>query len=330
MHRIARFLQDHAVGALLIILVVGLSLATPLFLRAINLSNVLEQASLIGIIAMGAGILLISGNFDLSVGGQCAFVGVVTASAVNDLGPTTGVAIGIALGLTIGAVNGLIVVVLGINSLMATLGTAAVLTGAALLFTSSAPVIVSGGELNDLVTARFLGLSAPVWIFAVMAVIAAWYLHLTVGGRETFAVGANFEAARYAGVRVGLVRFIPYLATGVFTAVAAVILVVQVNAGLPDAGLAWPLQVVTAIVLGGISIYGGRGTILMGVIGVLIVTVANNGFNLLGLPNAWQQVFTGALLIIAVGVDRFTRAQRSRREREALVRGSAQTNDASA
>lgn len=321
MHKVGRFLQEHAVGGLLIALFVFLAIVSPRFLQSTNLTNVLEQASLIGIVTIGAAILLISGNFDLSVGGQCALVGVVAAGVINDQGLAAGIGAALVLGLFLGAANGVIVVFFGIHSLMATLGTGAVLTGAALIVSSNAPIILTDPTLNDIVTQRFLGISLPVWMFVIVALVAAWYLHGTVGGRETFATGANYDAARYAGVRTNAVRLIPYMAVGVCTAIASLLLVGQVSAGLPEAGLAWPLQVITAVVIGGISIFGGRGTILMAVIGVMVITVASNGFNLLGLPSAWQEVFTGSLLVLAVGIDRLGRELRLRRERDALVRG---------
>ena len=251
MNAVKRLAQDYAVGLLLVALFVYLSFASPQFLRPTNLGNVLEQTSLIGIIAMGVAVLMVSGNFDLSVGANVALSGICAAYALNAAGLGAAIVVGLGVSLLVGAINAILVVALGINSFMATLGMSAVLFGGALLVSSAAPVIIRTDALEDVVGARPLGIALPVWVFAAVVILAAWYLHFTVGGRETFAVGGNIEAARYGGVRTKLIRTIPFLLTGICCGISSLLLLGQINVALPDAAAAWALQVITAVVLGG-------------------------------------------------------------------------------
>lgn len=316
--RATALMQENPVGFVLLAVVVALLITTPQFGRVSNLTNVLEQTALLGIIAVGVGLLLVSGNFDLSVGGQVALNGIVISKVANEAGLGAALAAGVVVGAALGLANGVLVVVFKINSLMATLGTGSVLSGCALLVSDTAPVLLIEYSLPDLVASKFLGIATPFWVYVAVIAVASWYLHITIAGRETYAVGANPEAARFAGVRVATVRMIPFVLVGVCTGLAALMLVGQVAAGLPDAATTWPLQVITAVVLGGISIRGGRGTIAMAVIGTLLIGVAKNGFNLLGLPGALQQIFIGSILVVALGLDEAVRRIQASRERRAL------------
>jgi ribose/xylose/arabinose/galactoside ABC-type transport system permease subunit len=300
---VGRHLHKHAVAFVLLAICIFLSLDTAQFLTADNITNVLGQVSMIGIIAMGMTMLLVSGNFDLSVGGQVAFIGILSAQVMNSSGLVLGIAVAIAVGLGLGTVNGLIVTKLGVNSLMATLGSGLAFSGLALLCSDSSPISVDSHRLQTIVAAKTLGISTPIIVFAVAIALSAWYLHGTVGGRETYAVGANTDAARYAGVPVTRVRFLPFVFTGGLCALASLILIGQLNSALPDAATTWPLQVIAAAVVGGVSITGGRGSIFMAVIGVLLIGVVNNGFNLENLDTNYQSIFTGVIIVVAVAID---------------------------
>jgi ribose/xylose/arabinose/galactoside ABC-type transport system permease subunit len=302
-----RHLHNYAVALVLAFLCLYLSVTTTTFLTSDNIANVLEQVSMIGIIAMGMTMLLVSGNFDLSVGGIVALVGVIAADVYNGSGLVLAVVVALAAGLALGSFNGLVVTVLRVNSLMATLGTGLAYSGLALLVSSSSPVALESTSMQKLVGGDVVGIPAPVIAFAAVIAASTWFLHATVGGREVYAVGANVDAARYAGVRVERVRFIPFAIVGVLCAVAALILMGQLNTALPDAAGSWALQVIAAAVVGGVSIAGGRGTIFMAVVGVLLIGVVNNGFNLKNLDANYQSIFTGAIIVLAVAVDSYLR-----------------------
>jgi ribose/xylose/arabinose/galactoside ABC-type transport system permease subunit len=311
-----RHLHKHAVALVLLAICLYLSVTTTQFLQADNITNVLSQVSMIGIIAMGMTLLLVSGNFDLSVGGMVAFIGILSAQTMNAAGLVPGILVAIAVGLVLGTVNGLIVTRLRVNSLMATLGSGLAYSGLALLCSGSSPVGLDSRALQKIVAAKTLGIATPIIVFAAAIALSAWFLHRTVGGREVFAVGANVEAARYAGVRVDRVRFLPFVLTGGLCALASLILVGQLSSALPDAASTWPLQVIAAAVVGGVSIAGGRGSIFMAVVGVLLIGVVNNGFNLENLDTNYQSIFTGAIIVLAVAIE----AQLSKRGAVATAR----------
>jgi ribose transport system permease protein len=262
---------------------------------------------------MGMTMLLVSANFDLSVGGIVGLTGVIAAKLANSSGLIAGVAAAIVVATSLGGINGFIVTRLRVNSLVATLGTGLIYLGLAFLLSNNAPVTLTSQHLTTIVNTKVLGVAVPVYVFAGVIAASAWFLHTTVGGRQLYAVGANAEAARYAGVRVEVLRFIPFVVTGLYCGVASLILLGLLSSGVPDGATSWPLQVVAAVVVGGVSIAGGQGTILMAVLGVLLIGVINNGLNLLNLAASWQNITTGVVLVTAVAADSILRERGRRR-----------------
>jgi len=298
-----RHAKDYSILGVLLVLCVFLALSTETFVSVSNVQNVLQQISVVGIITMGMAMLLVSGNFDLSVGGQVALIGVVTAMLANGPGLATAVVVAVLAGTALGAVNAAIVTLLGVNSLVATLGSGMAFTGAAYLLSGSAPIVLEDRGLQTAMSVTLAGLPVPVYLLAAVIAVSVWFLHFTVGGRRLYAVGANADAARTAGVDVDAVRRLPFVITGFYCGVAALVLVGLLNSAQPGVGGNYPLQVIAAAVVGGVSIAGGRGTILMAIIGVVLIGVVSNGFNLLSLDPNFQNVFTGAIVIAAVALD---------------------------
>ena len=296
-------LQYYAVFLVLLAVCAALSLLSSVFTTIDNLGNVSEQVSVVGVTAMGMTLLLVSGNIDLSVGGQVALIGVIVALAANGVNTPVGVVVGVLVGLLLGTVNGLIVTRLAVNSLVATLGSGLAFGGLAFLLSGSQPIVLTDRSLQDLMNLRVIRVPVPAYLFALVIAATAWFLHSTVGGRELFAVGANPEAARYAGLRVERVRFIPFVIMGGLCALASLILTALLNTADPGAGARLPLDVIAATVVGGVSIAGGRGTVFMAVVGVLLIGVVSNGFNLLGFDPNYQSIFSGLIIIVAVAVD---------------------------
>jgi ribose transport system permease protein len=299
----SQMLQYYAVFLVLLTICATLSLLSTVFTTIDNLGNVSEQVSVVGVTAMGMTLLLVSGNIDLSVGGQVALIGVVVALAANGVNTPAGIVVGVLVGIILGAVNGLIVTRLAVNSLVATLGSGLAFGGLAFLLSGSQPIVLTDRSLQDLMNLRLIRVPVPAYLFALVIAAAAWFLHSTVGGRELFAVGANPEAARYAGLRVERVRFIPFVIMGGLCALASLILTALLNTADPGAGARLPLDVIAATVVGGVSIAGGRGTVFMAVVGVLLIGVVSNGFNLLGFDPNYQSIFSGLIIIVAVAVD---------------------------
>jgi ribose transport system permease protein len=307
--------ETGALLAVLVILFVYFSIASPFFLNQENLVNILQNVAVVGIIACPATLLLISGQFDLSVGSGVGFAGMLMA--VSALAPGTGgVDLPFAMNMTvpsafviavvgtlmIGVINAVCVTVIGINALITTLGTLAIFRGLTKVLGDGQTIRIDNfGQLGVL---RIAGIPLPVYIF-VACVIAFWLvLRYTVYGRSLYAIGASPSAARLAGIRTKRVIFIAFLLSAACVALAGLIRLSQIAGASVNSGLGIELSVVTAVVLGGASLSGGRGGIGGTVLAVLIVGVLANGLIQLNVPSFWIEVANGLLLLGAVTVDR--------------------------
>ncbi|MFI0424078.1 ABC transporter permease [Spongiactinospora sp. 9N601] len=293
-------------GALLVVLVVLVAVfswRSPFLLNGDNLLNILTTLAVTGIIAVPGTMLLVAGQFDLSVGSGAAFGGIVAALAGTGHGLAAGVAAALAAGLAIGLLNGLLVTVVGINALITTLATLAVFRGAAQLLGDGQTVLLNG--FDALGTVRpFLNVPLPVLILLAVFLLAALAMRYTVFGRSLYAIGANPAAARLVGIRARLLLVAAFALSGLSFALAGLILTSQLSAASPTAASGLELSVVTAIVLGGASLSGGRGGIAGTAVGLVIIGVLNNGLILMNVTSFWQDVARGTLLILAVSFDR--------------------------
>ncbi|HVW18870.1 MAG TPA: ABC transporter permease [Solirubrobacteraceae bacterium] len=294
-------------SAALIVVFAGLfiffSIKSPVFATQDNLINVLIAVATIGILACPATMLLIAGQFDLSVGSGVALTS-TSFSYLLTHGWSTGTCVlaALAVGALGGLLNGFLVTVIGINALITTLGTLAIYSGFAYLITDGLPIQFDG--FGGLALDRpFLNIPWSVYIFFVLVVVSIFLMRMTVYGRSIYAIGANPLAARLAGIRVGRILFITFVASGIAFAIGGLIASSQTGQGSGNAGTGYELSVVTAVVLGGASLAGGRGTIFGSVLGVLIIGIINNGLTLLNVQTFWQDVTRGTLLILAVGFD---------------------------
>lgn len=313
-NRLARAeLHSYAVVFVLIAMALYLSFATSNFATYLNISNVLEQVSTTGIIAVGMTVLLVTANFDLSIGGIAALVGVTGVAAINEFGTVPGCILALLAATALGAINGLVVVVLRVNSLVATLGSGLAFTGVAFVVTGSSPVPSRNDGLKDFVAASVLRVPVPVIIFGAMALLFYYILRFSVFGRQCYAVGANPEAARFAGIRVPLIQFIPFVMVGMLSGIAGMVLAGLLNSGQPSAAASWPLGVIAAVVVGGVPITGGRGTIFQAVVGVLLIGLIGNGFNLLDFHPSYRNIFTGAVIVGAVALDSTLRRRKEQK-----------------
>lgn len=285
---------------------------SPYFFERENWFNILTAIAIYGIIAAPATLLLVAGQFDLSVGSGVAFTAVMMAYVAGKQPPSVGhslllgVVLALACGLGIGLINGFFVTVVGVNALITTLGMLAVLRGLAQVLAQGQTVLLDnfgGPGQGRLANAPF---DIPVSAVILVGVLLLfWFvMRYTVYGRSMYAIGANPAAARLAGIRSRRLIFLGFLLSGLAVAVGGLILVSEVGAAPSGTlGLGYELQVVTAVILGGASLAGGRGTIAGTVLGLLIIGVLNNGLNLLSVDAFWQQVAQGALLIAAVSFD---------------------------
>jgi ribose transport system permease protein len=293
---------DTAFGpVVLIALIVGLSVGSPYFFTGPNLQNLLIQASVLGITAVGATFLIISGELDLSIGSNVALSGVVATigmTAVSKSVPV-GVALGIATGLAVGVVNGIVVCWLRVASFIATLGMLVIAAGLALELTNGATIAGVPPSFGLLANTEFLGLRTLVWTMLAIFLVGYVVLRHSAFGVRTYAVGGNNEAARLAGLPVDRIRFLNFVISGFTAGVGGVMLASRVQAGQPYVGTLLTLYATAAVILGGTSLKGGRGSMWRTFLGVLLIGVVQNGLDILGIDYALQQVAVGAVFILA-------------------------------
>lgn len=300
-------------SALLLFLVAEIlffSFASPYFLSWPNIVNIITALSITGILAAGGTILLIAGQFDLSVGSGTAFVALMFALAAQSMGVAPALAVAVAVGVGIGVLNGFLVTVVGVNALITTLGTLAIFRGLTLSIGGASSVRING---FDWAIARpFLDIPLSAILFVLIAIAVAILLAFTVFGRTIYAIGANENAARLVGIRTKATLFIAFVLSGLCMAVTGLVSASQLGSTSGTTGTGLELAVVTAIILGGTSLKGGTGSMFGTVLGLVIVGVLNNGMTLMNINSTWQQVAAGTLLILAVSFDqirqRFIRA----------------------
>lgn len=293
--------------AALIVVLAGLiaffSVKSEYFLTQDNIINILSAVAVLGILSCPATMLLISGQFDLSVASGVAFTSVVMGYGLSEgKNVLAMVALTVVVGIAIGVANGFLVTVIGINSIITTLGTLAVLRGLAQLRTDGRSIGFEGFTALGL-DRPFLNTPWSVFILVGVVVISMFAMRYTTYGRSLYAIGANPIAARLAGIQVRRVIFIAFVLSGLAIAVCGLIVASETGQASGNAALGLELSVVTAVILGGASLSGGRGTILGTILGVLILGVINNGLTLLSINTFWQDVTRGSLLIIAVAFD---------------------------
>jgi inositol transport system permease protein len=297
----------HRFGLLFVILLVGmgLTITTDTFLSVANLTNVARQVSINGILAVGVTFVLLTAGVDLSLGSVVALSGVACATFAHpgDHPVFVPIAIGLLTGAACGLVNGVLVTRGGVAPFIVTLGMMTIARGLALIVSGGRPVANMSDELTAL-AGDFLGVPIPVLCFAGVALVAWFFLRNFRLGRHIYAVGGNENAARAAGVPVERVKLFAYGLCGLLTGLAGVVLAARITTGQPNAGQAYELDAIAAVVIGGTSLAGGVGTITGTLLGVLLIGVINNGLDLQGVSSYYQAVIKGVIIVGAVWLDR--------------------------
>jgi len=298
------FLGDYSLILIFIILFVALSFLVDHFFSFDNMLGLALSVSQIGMVACTMMFCLASRDFDLSVGSTVAFSGVLCAMALNATGSVWLAGLGAVLcGALIGFINGFIIAYLRINALITTLATMEIVRGLAYIASNGQAVGVYDEGFILLAGTSFLGVSLPIWVTIICFVVFGVLLNKTVYGRNTLAIGGNPEATRLAGINVRRTRVVIFLIQGAIAALAGVILASRITSGQPNAAQGFELNVISACVLGGVSLQGGRATISGVAIGVLIMGTAENVMNLLNIDAFYQYLVRGSILLLAVLVD---------------------------
>jgi ribose transport system permease protein len=299
--------RDYGIVVSFAALFITLSVTSDVFLSQANMLNVLDQSAAVGLMAVGGTLVIIAGGFDLSVGATFALAGVVAAKAATVMEPHWAYLLGALVGLGIGILNGVLTTVGRINPLVATLASSIIIRGVALVATGGFLVSVTDPDFTKLGQGKIGSIHYSILIWALFAGIGAFMLARSVSGRYIYASGGNPEAARLSGIRVGVVRTAAYAVSGLSAGIAGVLVTSRVATGQADAGVGIELAVIAAIVIGGTSIMGGEGAIWRSVLGVLLLSMIGNGFNLLGVNPIYQQILQGGIILTAVAVDAWAR-----------------------
>lgn len=273
------------------------------FLSVQNFRNIGLQAAALAAVSFGQTLVILTAGLDLSVGSTVALVSVVSAMTMLDLGVTGGLAMGILAGLAVGLINGLVVTRLNVFPFIATLAMLSIASGLALNLSGGTPVTGLSVAFSDLAYENLLGIPVPVVVSLVLLActyIALRYMRL---GRNIYAIGGNQEAARLSGIKVKSVKVAAYVYCGFCAAIGALILTARVASGQPTLGTSLPLESVAAVVLGGVSLFGGRGSVIGVAVGVAFVSILSNGLNLLNVSSYTQMMVIGGALITAVALD---------------------------
>jgi len=298
----------------LAILIVALSILSPYFLSVSNFLNILLATSVIGVLGFGATFVIAAAGIDLSLGSVLALSGVVGALSVNAFNLPWPVAIVtcLAVGALCGLINGLLNTKAGIPAFIVTLGMLGVARGLGLVFTNGQPVYGMPDPIVFLGQGRPGGIPMPVFIFLAVAIVAHFVLAFTRFGKYAQVIGDNETAARAMGIPVERHRVALYVVSGTLAGLAGLLFLARVNAGDPTAGLNYELTAITAAILGGTNLFGGRASVLGTLIGALVMGVLQNGLNLLAVSSFYQQMAIGAVLVLAVWLDQVNRARGQR------------------
>lgn len=315
---ILRFFRIREIGALipLVVIFVIVSFANPSFCTLQNILNMLRAASYVFIIGVGMTFVLCGRGLDLSVGSQMALTGVILGVVLVylKLPIWLGIIITLCLGAFTGAVNGFFVTYLRIPPFIATLATFYAYRGLVLGITKGTPITPMPGGLKLLGQGTFLGISFVIWFIAILFIVATFALRMTKFGRYTLAMGGNAESTRLAGVNTRRLTFSIYVVSGVLACIAGLFFTSRFSSAQPTAGVGLELQVIAACIIGGVSLFGGSGSILGTLIGSMFLIVLDNGMIMAHISAYWQQAVVGLIIIVAIVIDLVRKGDLLRKE----------------
>lgn len=309
MKAVRNWMKQNMIMFGFIALFIIFSFLSPVFLRVDNLLNITRQISFRGIAAVGMMFVILTGGIDLSIGSTVQLVNVICPLLMVKSGVPIPLAVLVcfAISLVVGAVNGVLITKLSIPPMIVTMASMNALNGAAFLISGGQPVFGFADSFAVMGQGYIGKIPIPTIIMAAMFILGAFVLNKTTFGRDLYAIGGNEEAARLCGVNVSLVKISAYVLNSVFACAAGILMLSRLMSGTPNTGKGFEFEVITAVVLGGVSVSGGAGRVFSVIFGVFIIGVLNNGLTLIGLNTYWQYVLNGVVLVIAVGADYMSR-----------------------
>ncbi len=305
-------LGKFGIAIALLLEIILFSFFSPYFLTSDNILNVTLQTSITAIIAVGMTLVILTAGIDLSVGALVALTGVVATSIMKLDMPffasfTLALAAALAIGAASGMISGFFITRFNITPFIVTLALMTIWRGTAYMYTDGRPIWELPESFSVIGGGRFMHIPAPTIIMIVIYVLAYIMLKHTVMGRYIYAVGGNKEAARLAGINTNRVLMTVYVLCGMLAALSGILLASRMNSGQPNAGLMYELDVIAAVVVGGTSLFGGRGTIIGTFLGAMLIGVLRNGMNLVNAGSYLQMVVLGVVILLAVMLDHLTK-----------------------
>ncbi|MGI6176541.1 MAG: ABC transporter permease [Christensenellales bacterium] len=310
--RFEKFVKQYAIIFVFIALVIVFSILSPAFLTVFNAMNIIRQISMMGIVTVGFTFVLIAGGLDLSVGSQIAIMNVAVAYMIVNIGvnPILAAILGIALTTGIGWFNGFVITKTGIPPLIGTLAMQTALRGATFLITQGYPIHGIPEAMKYIGQGNLFGvIPIPGIIMILIIAFGIILLTKTYIGRHFYALGSNTEATRLAGINIHFTRTMTYALLGFLTGIAGLIMLCRTGSAQPNIAVGFEMNVLTAAVLGGVSVNGGKGNIPGAIIGAAIIGMLNNGMSIIGANDYWQQVITGIVLFAVVVFDSLNRTR---------------------
>ena len=286
-----------------------ISIVTPNFLSSTNILNILRQSSIVGVMAIGTTFVIIGGGFDISVGSLLALTAAMSLKLQQVMPWYAVVVVVLAAGAFFGTVNGVLTAKLHIVAIITTLGTMTILRGLTYLYTGGYPVVGSSEEFKFIGSGYLGPIPFPILIFLSMVALWQFILRKTTLGRYSCAVGGNKETSRLSGVAVDFYHIMTFVIGGVMAAMAGIIYAARLASATPLAGQGYELDAIASCVIGGTSVSGGEGSIIGTMIGVLLLNVVSNMFNLLGIQVYVQYLIKGVIILTVVGFDSYTRSK---------------------
>lgn len=309
--RLFGVLRGQGLVLVLIGLLIFFDLKSSVFLTSGNIEVIATTAAGLGIMAVAQTLLVVSGGIDISVGGVVAVCSVVLGLCdQNNIDIWVALLLTLGTGALVGAVNGLVIIRLGVDPLVTTLGTLSITQGLGYVISTTNTLVLQHPDYSTLGTGHFIGLPISVVLFIVVLIIGLGTERATPTGRKIYAIGGNLEAARLSGLRVNRIRWILYVLSGISAALAGAIITSQLGTSSPQIGTTFLLSVITAVILGGASLQGGRGSVIGTTVAIAILGVLQNGFGILRVSSYTQEIVLGALLIVAVLIDQTGRRLR--------------------
>ena len=300
---LSKLTSKYSIYLILIAMLIVCSLLSPAFLSPKNLSNISRQISITTIISFGMTMLIIAGMIDLAAGSVMALAGILAVATYKVTGSLLiAMLAGIIIGVGCNIISGLIVTRFKTPPFIATLAMMTAARGAALLYTNGQNIY----QLDEFIVfgqGDIMGIPTPVMFMVIIAIVTWYLLNNTRFGRHLYAIGGNEEAARASGIKVNQTKMTAYVISGAFVGLAGVLFMSRVNAGLPNAGLGFEFDAMTASIIGGTSFSGGVGTAMGTLVGAFIMGFLNNIMNLLGIQSYLQQIIKGGIIVIAVAYD---------------------------